>query len=269
MPHRQDSAFLGNEVGELVLAVRRDAVTAGADTAGDFSPLIVDASGRLWVTAGVGSAATDLGKAEDAAHASGDVGVQCLAVRTDTPANRSGTDGDYEPVQISGGYLWVKPGATESHLGQTGTGGNVVNITPVCDTSAYTAGDVLFDSTEIANAVRVSGGRAELVSVFLLDEDDQAAAAITLYFFRSNVSLGTANSAPNISDVNARECQGHISFAAGDFVDLGTSKVATLRDLGLMLEPTTGTSVWVAATCAGTPTQTASGIKLGLGFRYH
>lgn len=54
-----------------------------------------------------GTGATNLGKAEDAAHTTGDVGVMGLAVRTDTPANRSGTDGDYEPLQMSAGRLWT------------------------------------------------------------------------------------------------------------------------------------------------------------------
>jgi len=54
-----------------------------------------------------GTAATNLGKAEDAAHSTGDVGIQSLAVRTDTPANRSGTDGDYEPIQMSAGRVWT------------------------------------------------------------------------------------------------------------------------------------------------------------------
>lgn len=45
--------------------------------------------------------------AEDAAHASADPGVQALAVRKATPANLSGTDGDYEPLQVSGGRLWA------------------------------------------------------------------------------------------------------------------------------------------------------------------
>lgn len=44
---------------------------------------------------------------EDAAHASADPGVQVLAVRKATPANLSGTDGDYEPLQISAGRLWA------------------------------------------------------------------------------------------------------------------------------------------------------------------
>lgn len=52
--------------------------------------------------------ATNLGKAEDAAHSSGDVGVMILAKRTDTtPGATSGTDGDYEPLQVFGGRLWV------------------------------------------------------------------------------------------------------------------------------------------------------------------
>jgi len=54
-----------------------------------------------------GTGATNLGKAEDAVHASGDTGVMALGVRKATPANLSGTDGDYEPFQVSAGRLWV------------------------------------------------------------------------------------------------------------------------------------------------------------------
>jgi len=45
--------------------------------------------------------ASALLKAEDAAHASGDAGVQVLAVRRDTRAASSGTTGDYEPLQTN------------------------------------------------------------------------------------------------------------------------------------------------------------------------
>jgi len=45
--------------------------------------------------------------AEDAVHASADPGVQLLAVRKATPADLSGTDGDYEPLQISAGRVWA------------------------------------------------------------------------------------------------------------------------------------------------------------------
>lgn len=53
-----------------------------------------------------GTGATDLGKAEDAAHTSGDVGVMLLGVRNDAGATLA-NDGDYIPLSInpSGGVV--------------------------------------------------------------------------------------------------------------------------------------------------------------------
>ncbi len=45
--------------------------------------------------------------AEDVVAGNGDPGIQSLAVRKATPANLSGTDGDYEPLQINAGRLWT------------------------------------------------------------------------------------------------------------------------------------------------------------------
>lgn len=47
-----------------------------------------------------GTAATNLGKAEDAVHGTGDTGVMMLGVRADTLVAKAGTDGDYEPIPI-------------------------------------------------------------------------------------------------------------------------------------------------------------------------
>ena len=59
------------------------------------------------VTATIAAGAATIAKAEDAASADGDTGVACLAVRKATPANTSGSDGDYEFLQISAGRLWA------------------------------------------------------------------------------------------------------------------------------------------------------------------
>lgn len=57
-------------------------------------------------------AASDLGKAEDAAHTSGDVGIMALAVRKDT-ASAVAADGDYIPLIVDGtGRLWINLGAS-------------------------------------------------------------------------------------------------------------------------------------------------------------
>ena len=67
------------------------------------------ADGSLQVSTGVG--ALSLGKAEDAAHVSGDVGVMSLAVRNDAYAARSGADGDYTPLAVdSAGRLGLAAG---------------------------------------------------------------------------------------------------------------------------------------------------------------
>lgn len=55
-------------------------------------------------------------KKEDVASADGDAGVAMLVVRKATPANTSGTDGDYEFPQISAGSMWVASVATDKTL---------------------------------------------------------------------------------------------------------------------------------------------------------
>lgn len=153
----------------------------------------------------------------------------------------------------------------EAVVGQVGTPASLVDVTLTLDTLALASGDVASDTAEVAGAVRVAGGRSMLQSLILVDEDDQG-IAIDLHFFSTNVSLGTKNSAPNISDANARNHLGVVSVAAADFKDLGGVRVATIRNIGLMLEAAaSATSVYVSAIAQGSPTYTANGLKLRLG----
>lgn len=56
-----------------------------------------------------GTGATDLGKAEDSPHATGDVGVMVLGVRNDNHVGRAATDGDYVPIALDGhGCVYVR-----------------------------------------------------------------------------------------------------------------------------------------------------------------
>ncbi len=68
-----------------------------------------------------GSGATELGKAEDDAHSSGDVGVMALGVRTDTIAALA-ADGDYHPLLTSDmGALWTEHVPNEIDAGNSTT----------------------------------------------------------------------------------------------------------------------------------------------------
>lgn len=143
---------------------------------------------------------------------------------------------------------------------------NIVDVTLSLDTSIYASGDVMADTQVVTGAMRVADGTGTLSSIVVFDEDDQG-IAFDLVFFSANRALGTENSAPNISDANARDVLGIVSIAGGDFIDLGGVKIANKVNVGLPVRPATGTAdIYVGAITRGTPTYTASGVRLRLGF---
>lgn len=165
------------------------------------------------------------------------------------------------PVSFSGDPL----SASNPLPTQAGAFIDVISVTPtVLNADALDAGDVAFDSAEVAGAVRVSAGKSLLQSLVVIDRDDQK-AQLRLVFLGANTSLGTKDSAPDIDDTEALDVLGTIEVAAADYIDLGANSVATIRNIGLLLKPTTGTSVWVAAFTSGTPTYTTGGLRLKLG----
>ena len=148
------------------------------------------------------------------------------------------------------------------------SGGNVfttILFTPVLDTNQYADGDILFDTIAVASVFASASSGARLDSIHVLDENDQG-VAFDLIFFNALTSLGTINAAPSISDANARTIIAPpVQIGVTDYVDLGGSQIAGLRNLGLILF-TGATSLWVAGiTRGGTPTYTASGLRITLG----
>lgn len=96
------------QVDVLTLPAITGTVTANAGT-GNFTVV----NGGTFAVQESGAALTALQLidnivlAEDAAHGSGNPGVQMLAVRQSSPANLSDTNGDYEPLQVNAGRLWT------------------------------------------------------------------------------------------------------------------------------------------------------------------
>lgn len=96
-----------------------------------------------------GTTTTKLGKTEDAAHTSGDVGVEVLGRRIDTMDASSGTSGDYETLNMdSKGRVYIinqvvagdgdTPG---SSLGATSTGTATLAAPLVLTSVQYCNGD--------------------------------------------------------------------------------------------------------------------------------
>lgn len=131
----------------------------------------LDSSGRILIgSIAPGTAATSLGKAEDAVHASGDVGIFALGVRTDTPASLAGTTGDYTgSIYDSLNHLWTRDGfapvAEDNDIGvikvekrysgtkvtadgQIKASGGFVHAVTLSPTGVVTAGTItLYDNT--------------------------------------------------------------------------------------------------------------------------
>ena len=160
------------------------------------------------------------------------------------------------------------PGVSESVFGLLGTPGDVIPLTPALDTSIYADGDVLFATTALAGMFRVAGGRSLVQSLAVIDTDDQG-VAFDLFYLQTNVSLGTINAAPSITDADAiasnirRICR----VESTDYIDLGGCRIANKDNIGAMIEAAAGvTGGYLAAiTRGGTPTYTASGLLLRLG----
>ena len=95
------------------------ALAAGTNAIGKLAANSGVDIGDVDVTSVVpGTAATSLGKADDAVHAASDVGVMALSVRNDAAAaTLVSADGDYSPiaVDLKGRLHMVERGATIAH----------------------------------------------------------------------------------------------------------------------------------------------------------
>lgn len=95
-----------------------------------------------------GTAAANLGKAEDAAHASGDTGVFALGVRNDNGATTYGADQDYTPMATdkNGRGIVTQKAATGT---QTSVASSATNVTLLAANSARLGATLFNDSTAV------------------------------------------------------------------------------------------------------------------------
>lgn len=188
----EDVASADADVGVPAMAIRKATPANTSGTDGDYEMLQMSA-GRLWVdpsgvtltvashavtNAGTfavqadsvipGSGATNLGKAEDAAHSSGDVGVMALSVRQNTAAATSGADGDYQPlITDTNGRLHVLDANSASAL----TSLQLIDDPVIADDAAF---------TPATSKVMMAGFEADESSTDSVDEGDAGAARMTL-----------------------------------------------------------------------------------------
>jgi hypothetical protein len=147
----------------------------------------------------------------------------------------------------------------------------LVQVTPTLDTAAYASGDLFADVTTITSAALASGGYCELVSVTVVDQDDQTASPYTIYVTNLSTSWGSLNAAPAPADATALGIQTIIPIATTDWNDLGGFKVAQPRvaqSIGAICKTSGSANLYMTiVNGTGTPTNTASGWKVTFCFR--
>lgn len=129
--------------------------------------------------------------------------------------------------------------------------------------NAYASADVITDTQKLASFFRDVDQTGMLMSIAVIDEDDQK-AAFDVYFLNGSGAMGTINSGASVSDADARKFMGWVPIATGDYKDLGGVSVAMIKNIWLPIKAAASTlDLYVAViNGAGTPTYTASGLKL-------
>ncbi len=118
---------------------------------------------QVHVTGAEGSKAlVEVWKLEDAAHTSGDPGIQMLAIRQDTASTGLGADGDYAPPRLdANGRLQVVVGASASH--------DVTNAgTFATQVSSIAAGDNNIGNVDIVTLPALAAGTNNIGDVDVL-----------------------------------------------------------------------------------------------------
>lgn len=123
---------------------------------------------------------------EDVASAGADNGIVAMVRRTDTPTAQSGTDGDWEALQQSGGFLWV----AQPKLVTVSA-----NFTAAGTTPSYTSGEWISDNATAGSVTKMSfstprgAGRIHRVKI---RKSDQTVATPTIRLFLWNATFTVA-----------------------------------------------------------------------------
>ena len=150
----------------------------------------------------------------------------------------------------------------------------IIRVTPTLDTSAYAGGDVLFNATEIPEAVLGDNGCSKLLAMFMVNQNTTA-IDIDFIFSENTGNLGTINATADISDsdLEAMNVTGLLKLDndQSSTTALDTAKVSRVYNNAgtenvnpILLQAASGsTSVYVSAVLTtGTPTLAADDIDL-------
>ena len=131
----------------------------------------------------------------------------------------------------------------------------IIKHSPTVTAGAYTADDCVGSDHELAGASRIAGACTLLQNFTIIDMAAQDAEMV-VYIFDAEPAAGTyTNDAElDIHDTDMDKAVGCFSVLAGDYLAAKDNSIATVRNIGLLCRPASGTSLWAVIKTTGTPT---------------
>ena len=238
----EDSPNSSGDVGLHVLTVRQDVLAISTSADGDYADFKVNDLGELYVhdtdvlaqlvlikgdtatiasdTTSIDATLTALSKLEDAAHSSGDAGIQALAVRQDTLANSTDADGDYGSLKLNvKGELYVTDTDSIAELVLANASLDNIELYLLnqqhAEDSAHISGDIGSFALAVRNDAEAS----------LVDTDGDYAPLQVNSIGRLKVDANISDSIPGSFEYNATDdlaaaADGLISGISGTYTTL-------------------------------------------------
>lgn len=182
-----------------------------------------------------GTGAANLGKAEDSAHADGDVGVLMLGVRNHITGSTA--DGDYSAISVSStGEMQTLARRDLVRLQQA------ISFTGN-PPAAYASGDQFGGLVTLTNAARVSGGTGTITGV-TINSASVLTGTFDVLFFDSSVTLAGESAPFSISDADGLKLIGIVPMAGA--YSLGLNRVSQAFNIAIPYVCVGSTSLYAA-----------------------
>lgn len=139
--------------------------------------------------------------------------------------------------------------------------GNSTVLTPTItvDTNIYASGDTIGGVLTLSNAVRGHKKTGFLHSILVVDKDAQDSALEILLFKSNPTAATTTDNAAFAFSTDDTELIAKIPVAAADYVDIDSTGIADLTNLGRLIQCDAASdgSLYAVIVSQGTPTYTA------------
>jgi hypothetical protein len=158
---------------------------------------------------------------------------------------------------VSGGT--VVSAAGEAHVGEVG--GNSTTITPTATVStspAYTAGDDVGGLLTLTSALRAAGHNVVLQNIMILDRANQKPTG-SIFIFNGNPAAATiTDNAAFVFSTDDLKVLARIPVTSSDWVTFNSKALCDLGNLGRVLTPASGTTLYAVFVTDSTPTFVAT-----------